>query len=403
MSERRIADVYLNLGHVVDHLLMLIYPTVLLAMSKEVVGSYGEALTLSLGGFVAFGACSLPAGWLGDRWSRHAMMVLFFLGIGGASVLTGLARSPVEIAIGLTLVGVFAAVYHPVGIAMLVSNRENVGAALGINGVAGNLGVALAALVAAGLADLIHWRASFIVPGVVAMAIGIGFAVMVRRPAAEAGNARRVPGTGGPAHSVAVIRRVFLVLMAATIFGGLIFNATTVAMPKLFAERLQALVGTTFGIGVMVSAVYVLAAVAQLCVGYVIDRRGLRALLIAIAACQVPFLFLAGTAQGWAMLFVAIAMMFVIFGQIPINDAVVARYTDEHWRSRVYALRYVASFGASALAVPLVAYLHESTGGFARTFSVLSVFAFGTLVASFCLPGGGTAATETGRLGARPS
>src|SRR3972149_3526199 len=165
--------VYLNLGHLVDHLLMLIFPPVVLAMSAEMGRPYAELLPLALGGFIAFGAGSIPAGWLADRWSRSGMMAVFFLGIGLASVLTGLAGSPMALAAGLTLVGVFAALYHPVGTALLVSNRPNVGRALGLNGVFGNVGVAFSALVAGALADWIHWRAAFVISGLAALAVGV--------------------------------------------------------------------------------------------------------------------------------------------------------------------------------------------------------------------------------------
>ncbi len=158
----------LNLGHALDHLLMLIFPTVVLAMGDELGGGYAELLPLSLGGFIAFGACSIPAGWLADRWSRTGMMTVFFFGIGAASILTGFASGPTQIALGLTLIGVFAAIYHPVGIAMLVANRENVGRVLGVNGVFGNVGVAFSALLAGALAEAAGWRAAFIVPGALA-------------------------------------------------------------------------------------------------------------------------------------------------------------------------------------------------------------------------------------------
>jgi MFS family permease len=389
MTGRRVSDFYLNCGHALDHLAMLIYPTAILAIGADLVGSYGEALRLSIGGFIAFGACSLPAGWLGDRWSRHGMMVVFFIGIGTACILTGFARTPFQIAVGLTMIGVFAAIYHPVGIAMLVGERDNVGRVLGINGVAGNLGVAFAALATAGLADAIHWRAAFMVPGAISIMAGIGFAVMVPKPAAVT-SARKAAYASAPTQDV--IRRVFCVLLVATVCGGLIFNSTTIAMPKVFDERLVALTKTTVGIGVILSVVYVLAAMAQLCVGYLIDRHPLRAILVTVAAFQVPLLFLAGTMEGIAMLVIAVAMMFVVFGQIPINDAMVAKYTDERWRSRAYAARYVITFGAAAAAVPLVAYLHDETGGFERIFVVLAVFAAGTLLAAFALPGGRRAA-----------
>jgi MFS family permease len=392
MTGRRLSDGYLKLGHALDHLFMLIYPTVLLSIDPRIVGSYGEGLTLALGGFVAFGACSLPAGWLGDRWSRRGMMILFFTGIGTAAILTGLAFRPWQIAAGLTLIGVFAAIYHPVGIAMLVSARDNVGRALGVNGVAGNLGVALAALVAAGLAELFHWRAAFIVPGAVSIAVGIGFALAGDR-AAPRGAAPGSRGGARPAGEDAqtigkdVFRRLFIVLMAVTIFGGLIFNATTIAMPKVFHDRLAALTGSTVGIGALVSMVYLLAAMAQLYVGRLIDRHALRRVLLAVVVCQVPLLFLAGAAQGYAMLGVAIAMMFVVFGQIPINDAMVARNIAEGWRSRVYAVRYLASFGTSAAAVPLVGLMFDATGSFGPMFAVLGLCAAGSFVAVLFYPG----------------
>jgi MFS family permease len=371
----------LNIGHAVDHLMMLIFPTAVLALAPELGLSYGETLKLSFGGFLAFGAFSLPAGWLGDRWSRRGMMVVFFVGIGGAAILTGFARSPTEIAIGLTLIGVFAAIYHPVGLAMIVADPARIGRALGVNGVWGNLGVAFAALTAGALCNSFGWRVAFLVPGVVAVAIGIVFALVVPK---------EVKGTGRPKVAVrlpwATMARIFAVLLVATTCGGLIFNATTVAMPKIFDERLLGLTRTTLGIGVLVCAVYVLAALAQLCVGWFIDRYPLRQVFLPVAALQAPLLLLAISLQNWAMLAVAVAMMFFIFGQIPINDAMVARYTDEAWRSRVFAVRYVVSFGASSLSVPLVGFLHDATGGFERVLVVLAGFAAITFAAALAFP-----------------
>src|SRR6266498_527717 len=166
-------SLFLNLGHALDHLLMLIFPTVVLAMSAELGRGYADLLPLSLGGFIAFGAFSIPAGWLADRWSRQGMMVVFFFGIGTASILTGFAPGPLQIALGLTLVGMF------------VANRENVGRVLGVNGVFGNVGVAFSALIAGALADAIGWRAAFIVPGAIALGVGVAFVLFARETQAE--------------------------------------------------------------------------------------------------------------------------------------------------------------------------------------------------------------------------
>jgi len=384
MDKSRLTVAFLNLGHFLDHLAMLIYATAVLVMTARFGLSYEAMLPLSLGGFIAFGGGSLPAGWLGDRWGRRNMMIVFFLGLGVALVLTGLVEAPWQIVACLTLVGIFASIYHPVGIAMLVRDQARVGRALGWNGVWGNLGLACAAVIAGWFADHVSWRAAFIVPGIATFAAGIAFALLVPASHATAaqprsGDRRYVPD--------AEARRVFLLLAIATACSGVIFAAVTNALPKIFDERLTALVHTTTGIGTLISAVYVVAAMAQLIVGQLIDRHSLKAVFLTLAVLQAPLLVLAGLLTDWSMLLIAVAMMFVIFGIIPINDAMVARYAHESWRARVYALRYVVSFGASLPAIPLVAWLQPQAGaGFVPLFGVLAAVALGTLAAALLFP-----------------
>ena len=372
---------FLNLGHALDHLLMLIFPTVVLAMSAELGRGYAELLPLAVGGFICFGAFSIPAGWLADRWSRIGMMRVFFFGIGTAAILTGLASGPTQVAAGLTLIGVFGAIYHPVGITILVSQHANVGRALGVNGVWGNSGVAFSALIAGALAEFVGWRAAFIVPGAIAIAAGFAF---LRVPAPSTTAAPRKSEAHGVSRGD--LARVFVILTITTITGGIIFNATTIAMPKVFDEKLSALTQTTFGIGALVCGVYLIAAMAQLCVGWWIDRHSLKSVFVPVTALQVPLLWLAGSTENYTMLAVAVAMMFFVFGQIPINDTMVARYTAEKWRSRAYAVRYVVSFGASALAVPLVAGVYKLSGDFSLLYSVLAALALATLGAAVVFP-----------------
>ncbi len=377
-------DLFLNVGHFLDHLAMLIFPTAVLAIGVAWQRPYAELLPLALGGFIAFGAFSIPAGWLADHWSRSGMMKLYFFGIGAATFLTGFARTPVELALGLTAIGMFAAIYHPVGIAMLVANQPQLGRTLGVNGVWGNAGLAFAALLTGALADFAGWRLAFFVPGVLCIAAGFGFVRAARGVELRKGTAKkteaRIPR--------ALLARVFLIVAVATACGGLIFNATTVSMPKVFDERLASLAGTNFGIGLLVSATYLIAAMAQLLVGWWMDRKSVKSVFVVVALMQVPLLLAAGSLQGYAMLAVAVAMMFFVFGQIPINDAMIARYTADEWRARAYSVRYVVSFGASATAVPLIAWVHRTYGDFQPLFAILSAAAVLTLIAALAFPGG---------------
>src|SRR5579859_6567901 len=382
MSDRRFLVPFINLGHFLDHLAMLVFPTVVLALGREWNRPYSELLPLALGGFIAFGVFSLPAGWLADHWSRYKMMLVFFFGIGASLFATGFAREPWQIALGLGAVGMFAAIYHPVGIAMLVAKPEKMGIALGWNGLYGNLGLAAAAIVSGALMDLWSWRAAFFVPGVLALAAGAGFATLVADPGPAAKKSRGI----GLHIDGRTMARIFLILVVATACGGVIFNSTTVAMPKVFDERLRELTQTNLGIGALVAVVYSMAAFAQLAMGALIDRFELRRLMIGIALVQIPLLALAANLQGWAMLAGAFAMMLAVFGQIPLNDAIVGKYCADEYRARVLAVRYVVSLGVAAVAVPLIALLHRTEGGFRNVFLVLALLAAGMLAASLFFP-----------------
>lgn len=147
MNRHKVRFLFLNLGHFLDHLFMLIFASVAaLRLSTEWGMSYATLIPYATPGFVAFGICAIPAGWLADRWSREGMMVIFFIGIGASSILASMANNPLQIAVSLALVGLFAAIYHPVGLAMVIQGREKTGVPLAINGIFGNMGIAGAAL-----------------------------------------------------------------------------------------------------------------------------------------------------------------------------------------------------------------------------------------------------------------
>lgn len=382
MTQNRWLVPFLNLGHLLDHLVMLVFPTAVVALGREWGRPYSELLPLALGGFIAFGAFAIPAGWLADHWSRYRTMVIFYFGIGASLFLTGFAQSPWHIAAGLTLTGAFAAIYHPVGIAMLVANPQRMGRVLGWNGLWGNLGLAAAALFTGALVDFVGWRAAFFVPGLACVAAGVGYLLLVKDP----GKVKKTSRTIGLHVDSRTMGRIFAVLLVATACGGVIFNSTTVAMPKVFDERLQALTQTNFGIGVLVAIVYTVAAFAQVVMGALIDRFELKRLMIGVALAQIPLLALAANVQGWAMLGAAVLMMLAVFGQIPLNDAIVGRYCADEYRARVLAVRYVVSLGVASVAVPMIALLHRTEGGFGNVFLVLAALAAAMLATSLFFP-----------------
>ena len=389
---------FLNVGHLLDHFFMLIFTTAVLTMESEFADSYGRLLLLTTWSFFFFGGASLPAGWLGDKWSKPGMMLVFFFGIGIASILTGFSETPLHVEIGLALVGVFAAIYHPVGLAMVVSDAARVGRALAINGVWGNMGVALAALITGAIAELYGWRAAFIIPGVISIVIGVlyAFHLMAENPDATAAAKKKAMA----AIPVGVQRRAFLFLIVAPMLGGLIFNATTISLPKIMDERLDALFDGTSEIGMITAVVFGCAALAQLVVGELLDRYSTKKIYVFLVASQLVMCTLAIAAAGWNSVFVALPLMLATFGIIPVNDWIVAHFISSEFRSRVYAVKSVLALGVGAIAVQVSGRLHEQTGSFDALFIVMAGCAATVLVAAlFLIPARrsaehGTAAAE---------
>ncbi|MFS2071439.1 MFS transporter [Pseudomonas sp. CT11-2] len=382
MNQSRNVLRYINAAHVIDHMFMLIFPAAVLGMTQAFAQDYAVLIGLSLGGFIAFGACSLPAGWLGDRWSRRKMMLVFFFGIGASAIFTGVSSSAPMLVLGLTLIGIFAAIYHPVGTAMLVAYAQNRGREIGINGMWGNLGVAFSALITGLLVAQLGWRSAFVLPGVVAIGLGIGFAFQVREEPIPKRAHTPLKDAAGQRISMVM---VFGVLALATATGGVVFNATTMTYPKLFEERLHDLFTSPQILGVVVSLAYAFGAVAQLSIGRVLHRFSLKWPFIVLTLCQAPLLFGLAYVDGWAVIVLGAAFMFVVFGQVTVNDAMVANFVAPQWQSRVFALRYCLSFGASATAIPLISFV-EPRQGFVGLYLILASIAALTFVAAMVFP-----------------
>jgi MFS family permease len=370
---------FLNVGHFLDHFFMLIFATAAaLRLTTEWGLSYAALILYATPGFVAFGIGAIPAGWLADKWSREGMMVIFFIGIGMSSALAGMANSPLQIALGLILIGLFAAIYHPVGLAMVVQGRKKTGIPLAINGIFGNMGVASAALLTGFLIDTAGWRSAFVMSGVVSILLGFFYLLFVRADRHAETDAPEAVAASKKAEPTSIPRnallRIFGVIFFTTAVGGLIFQSATFALPKIFDERLTELAGTATMVGWYAFLVFSVAAFAQLVVGYLVDNYSVRAVFASVAILQAAFFAIMMQLSGIAALIVAIAFMLVVFGQIPINDVLVGRMARSEWRSRAYAFRYIVTFSVMASAVPLIAWVH-GTWGFSTLFGLLAAAA----------------------------
>ncbi|HVX98451.1 MAG TPA: MFS transporter [Pseudorhodoplanes sp.] len=380
-SETRTAIRFLNWAHAIDHYVMLIFPTVVIGLEAVYGRPYAELIALGTASFVAFGVFSLPAGWLADRWSRRNMMALFFFGCGVSLAAAAVAPNLIVLAAALFLLGVFAAIYHPVGMAMLIEASQARGRTLAFNGVCGNLGAALAAGITAALASLIGWRGAFLVPSVLCAATGFFYLAMTPDDRHHVGKRKTAPAVR---LSQAAMIAMFACFILVALTAGLVFNMISVSLPKIVDERLSG--ASLMLVGGVATMVFLCGALAQLSVGRLSERFTPHGLFAAIVVLQLGGIYWAAHASGLALIAALAVSMAAIYGQVTVNDMVIARYTADAWRGRVYAVRYFLIFVTSGAGVALIAILYRRGGfdlvlSFNALISVVLLFAVFGIVA----------------------
>ena len=337
--------------------------------------SYSELIALSTASFIAFGLFSLPAGWLADRWSRRSMMAAFFVGCGASLIAAAFAPSLTVLAVALFALGIFAAIYHPVGTAMVIEAATHRGRTMAFNGVCGNIGISLAAVVTGVLAEALSWRGAFLLPGIVCVVTGFVYLWLIpeeQRHSTARNSAPDVP------LSATVAAAIFGLFIVVALCAGLVFNTLSVALPKIIDERVSNL--RLAEIGGLTTAVFICGAVAQLTVGRLVERFRLHVLFAALAILQFMGVVWSAYASGTTVLFALAFTMTAIYGQITVNDLIIARYTADAWRGRVFAVRYFLTFMSSGVAVSMIAFLY-GRGGFPLVLSSTAFLALAFLLA----------------------
>ena len=375
-------DMYINIGHFLDHFMMLIFAKAAFDAGRHFGLSYDEIIIYGTLGLFLFGAAAPLAGWLADKYSRSLIIIIYPFGVSLGAFLCFLSSSPIMLGISIGVIGFFAAIFHPVGIAMLIRDSNKVGIRLGVNGVWGNMGVAAAPVLTGFIILNSNWQLSFLVPSLICLIFGIAQLRGFKEIDIKEEKTKQKTSNG----LVEGWKIVLLSLTMTTLAGGFIFGSLTFLIPRIFEVNLSGISVDIAITGLLAGIVYAIASLSQVGVGYLIDRYSPKIILGFVGIGQFFLIYLSSLYIDYALFFVMLMAMFFVFGQVPITDAILVRYVDDQWRARILSVKFLINLCAGASVLPLVSLFLGYGYTFSDLLTILSCLAIFVVISAYMLP-----------------
>ena len=375
-------DMYINIGHFLDHFMMLIFAKAAFDAGRHFGLSYDEIIIYGTLGLFLFGAAAPLAGWLADKYSRSLIIIIYPFGVSLGAFLCFLSSSPIMLGFSIGVIGFFAAIFHPVGIAMLIRDSNKVGIRLGVNGVWGNMGVAAAPVLTGFIILNSNWQLSFLVPSLICLIFGIAQFRGFKEIEIKEEKTKQKMSNG----LVEGWKIVLLSLTMTTLAGGFIFGSLTFLIPRIFEVNLSGISVDIAITGLLAGIVYAIASLSQVGVGYLIDRYSPKIILGFVGIGQFFLIYLSSLYIDYALFFVMLMAMFFVFGQVPITDAILVRYVDDQWRARILSVKFLINLCAGASVLPLVSLFLGYGYTFSDLLTILSCLAIFVVISAYMLP-----------------
>lgn len=355
-------------GHFFTHFFTLAFPAITVPLTTAFGMPLEQVVKLSFLMYLLFGMLALPVGILTDRYRAKPLLVVGVLLMGAGLIVAGAFPDPTVMYVSLAVVGVGASIYHPAGLALISRTVRQRGVAMGVNGVFGNLGIALAPLVTGFLTWAFGWQAALVILG----CIGVVTAAWLQTLHVDE---TIRPEVKREVHDTRRMAGYFLILCVALVLGGIAYRGNMLLLPAYmelkttfladFIDRLPLPKGhsTATLAATLLSSLALFAGIfGQMWGGRLADRLELRRAYIAFQALSLPFILgMAFTSEAWL---VVCALGYELFslGMQPIENSLIAAMTPERWRSTSYAVKFTLNFGVGASAVHLVAPVKAAYG-----------------------------------------
>jgi MFS family permease len=362
-------------GHALCHIGELIFPGVMIAVMRQYQLEPSTATAMVLLGYMLMGFGAIPVGFWADWWGPRRVLFVYFLAMTAGALACALAPNAIGLFVGLTLLGLATSIYHPTGLAMLsLGTRPHVrGQALGINGVAGSVGVALGPLIGLVAASFDVWRVAYLIVAALAAASALWMRRVTIQDSNHQGSVRpdetssRPPTTGW---SVALIL-LFVIMM----LGGFNYRCLVTALPTYLSGT--AATGGALAIGgLATSLVLLIGGLGQYSSGRAADRLGAFRVYFILIGCLVPIAVLLTQLEGSPFAYVAAGCFSIcLFGQQPVENSILADATSAARRSTSYGTKFALTFGIGALGTQVVGLIWRDLDALGPVFYLIAASA----------------------------
>jgi MFS family permease len=359
--------------HALVHAYMLVFPTIYKSLGNSLKLEFAGVGFVGMASYLAFGFGSLPAGLLADRLGARLLMVICLVGTTLASVLAFVLGSTVGVVMSLILLGLFASMYHPAGLSILSRSIKDIGRGMGIHGMAGTMGVAVAPLIAGTVTERFGWTYSYLVLGMAGAGITavllFSLRFHVRSPEAPKEKEEHI--------SIAKsINRDLIFIYLVGAFYGLIYRGIMTFFQVYLSQRVSFIGDNVQRLGYVSFGILLFSIAGPLVGGHLASgtrriERNLLLVFILLALLSLGFYF----AEGILLILVAAPTVLLIFGFQPLQNTLIAKSSHAMRRGMVYGINYTVGFGIGAFA--------SGIGGvFGERFGLRSVF---LLMLGLCL------------------
>jgi len=400
-----------SFSHFITHGYMTLLPAVLVVIAAEHSMSFLDIGIIANIGYFLYGLGSFPSGYLADKLGSKRMLTVGVSGMAISSILVGLSPGALSFAIAYGLLGIFASIHHPAGLAFIARRVMTArGKALGFHGVFGNIGLFLTPMVAALSVMLFHtWRAAYLIFGIV----GIGFAFIIQRtkiseepdlclkslfswpakllgakakePVAHVASVHdRAPGASGAA-AMTVIPVALFVLFVGSILSGFIFRGSLTFFPALLQREIYFITSSEEPVvlaGFVTTAVLSLGLIGSWFGGYLNDKIRVPELFpVVIFFIVAPALYGISRFTDSSLLATGCLFSLVYYAWQPSHNYLIAKYTKKASHGVGFGINFFLIFGMGSIATAIGGYVADDYG-VDRFYWIMSMVAFCAMLAA---------------------